>query len=767
MKGLKKKLSLVLASCMVFSLAGCGDKKKKSSDDDFVNYVYAKDDSFADVSNGKKLVWYDMIGDNLYYCVDNENDYQELQEAAMDATEGDASINDAVQESKVKYEFYKSDLNGGNAESLGEFETKSGMHFVSTFLTSPNGTVYFYDQDYDGDESKNTLYKIENGKCTEVGDFTHVCQSETSYLSGFFAMDDGTFVAVYGDNIKRFDEDLKQISELPQENYIDGSALDKDNNIVVKTLKESTDPDSTDTTVLLSVYDIGKNSLGTAHEVDINGYSAYQFTKGFGDYDIIIRTAGSLYGYKYSDGSREKLVDFYGSNIYGDGASRSMFKDKDAFYFQYEVDDEPQKLVKYKKVDPKDVEDRVVLTLAITGESSNVKKLVRKFNESQSKYTVQIIDYTEENNPNSKLGADISAGKVPDIYIVESGIANQPIQQYVSKGMLEDLEPYIEKDPDMSMSDFIPSVMDSLRVDGKLYSITSHVSLNTLIGDGAEVGDDSGWTAKQFREYIESQPEGAMIFEGTTKDSVLYNIMLGCGNQFVDWEKGECYFDSEDFKNILQICGEFPEDEELYSTDNSTADNIKNKKALFIDTIVCPEEIEAANKLFKGKASFKGFPVKEGRGSYFTTSTGFAMSAKCEDKDGAWEFMKTLLSKEYVADEYMYTGLIPVREDVFKMKMDSVTTTKEYKDEFGNVIKPREGMESLFGVEMEAKPFSEDIIKRYRELIDNTSMLNYYNEAVSNIISEEAAAYFNGDKSIDDVCKIIQDRATTFINENK
>ena len=137
MKGLKKKLSLVLASCMVFRLAGRGDKKKKSSDDDFVNYVYAKDDSFADVSNGKKLVWYDMIGDNLYYCVDNENDYQELQEAAMDATEGDASINDAVQESKVKYEFYKSDLNGGNAESLGEFETKSGMHFVSTFLTSP------------------------------------------------------------------------------------------------------------------------------------------------------------------------------------------------------------------------------------------------------------------------------------------------------------------------------------------------------------------------------------------------------------------------------------------------------------------------------------------------------------------------------------------------------------------------------------------------------------------------------------------------------
>ena len=68
---------------------------------------------------------------------------------------------------------------------------------------------------------------------------------------------------------------------------------------------------------------------------------------------------------------------------------------------------------------------------------------------------------------------------------------------------------------------------------------------------------------------------------------------------------------------------------------------------------------------------------------------------------------------------------------------------------------------------MEAKPFSEDIIKKYRELIDNTSMLNYYNEAVSNIISEEAAAYFNGDKSIDDVCKIIQDRATTFINENK
>jgi hypothetical protein len=36
-----------------------------------------------------------------------------------------------------------------------------------------------------------------------------------------------------------------------------------------------------------------------------------------------------------------------------------------------------------------------------------------------------------------------------------------------------------------------------------------------------------------------------------------------------------------------------------------------------------------------------------------------------------------------------------------------------------------------------------------------------------NIITEEAANYFNGQKSLDETADIIQNRVTTYVNENR
>ena len=70
-------------------------------------------------------------------------------------------------------------------------------------------------------------------------------------------------------------------------------------------------------------------------------------------------------------------------------------------------------------------------------------------------------------------------------------------------------------------------------------------------------------------------------------------------------------------------------------------------------------------------------------------------------------------------------------------------------------------------IEIDKKPVTDEDAARYRALIDNAKGLQYYNNAVDNIIEEEVAAYFSGDKSVDEVCKIIQDRVSTYVNENK
>ena len=48
----------------------------------------------------------------------------------------------------------------------------------------------------------------------------------------------------------------------------------------------------------------------------------------------------------------------------------------------------------------------------------------------------------------------------------------------------------------------------------------------------------------------------------------------------------------------------------------------------------------------------------------------------------------------------------------------------------------------------------------------STNMPNY-DQKVQDIITEEAAAFFNGQKSAEDVSKIIQSRVTIYVKENQ
>ena len=67
----------------------------------------------------------------------------------------------------------------------------------------------------------------------------------------------------------------------------------------------------------------------------------------------------------------------------------------------------------------------------------------------------------------------------------------------------------------------------------------------------------------------------------------------------------------------------------------------------------------------------------------------------------------------------------------------------------------------------EERKLTQEQVADYREVLDSASGVWSYDENIKTIVSEEAAAYFSGDKSIDDVCAVIQNRATTYVNENK
>ena len=66
--------------------------------------------------------------------------------------------------------------------------------------------------------------------------------------------------------------------------------------------------------------------------------------------------------------------------------------------------------------------------------------------------------------------------------------------------------------------------------------------------------------------------------------------------------------------------------------------------------------------------------------------------------------------------------------------------------------------------EVEIQPATQEV----KDLVYNTTAVSgAVSDDITNIINEEAAAYFSGQKSAEDVAKIIQSRMQVYLSETK
>jgi hypothetical protein len=68
--------------------------------------------------------------------------------------------------------------------------------------------------------------------------------------------------------------------------------------------------------------------------------------------------------------------------------------------------------------------------------------------------------------------------------------------------------------------------------------------------------------------------------------------------------------------------------------------------------------------------------------------------------------------------------------------------------------------------QIEVKPLSQQDVDMVKDFVESLSLTYSPNQEVSNIVNEEAAAYFKGQKTAQEVADIIQSRVSIFVNEN-
>lgn len=490
-------------------------------------------------------------------------------------------------------------------------------------------------------------------------------------------------------------------------------------------------------------------------------------------YDLFLVGNGGVFGYNLGETQMKKLMDFIDSDMNTSFIYNIAAISENEFYGVMELDtDWRTQVTKFTKVDPAEVADRKILTLACNNLNWNVREHVVEFNKTNPEYRIVIEEYAQYNTSEdfsagaTKLNSDIASGKVPDILLLDWQL---PVDSYEAKGLFEDLYPYIDQDAELKREDFFPNVLSAYESQGKLYRLVSSFTIYTLAGKSAEVGEEPGWTLEELNQLLASKPEGTQILEEATRSRMLSTSMQMAGEQFVNWETGECHFNSDSFISLLEFLKQFPEEigEDYY--DDNYWDNytmLWRDGKILLQTMYLAD-FSNYNYVKKGifgeDITLVGFPVAEGMGSTIEADMELAMSSKSKYKEGVWEFMRYFLT-----DEYQSTITYG-----WPMKMSQMETLKAnamkrpfYEDENGTIIEYDQTF-SMGGQEIPIEPMTEEEINELVAFIMSVDQKHVYNDQLEKIVAEEAAPYFAGQKNAKEVADIIQSRMQIYVNENR
>lgn len=533
-----------------------------------------------------------------------------------------------------------------------------------------------------------------------------------------------------------------------------------------------------------TTYDICTDTLGESKDFPSTISYVYDYnvmTTGK-NHDLIFTGSGGIYSWDEGKENGELMVDFVNSDIYVESVYGLAELTKDSFIaFYSESWDESMKAGVFTYVDPAEIQDKEVLVLAGRWIYSDMKKRVIEYNRSSEEYRIVLKDYSNYNSYEdyeaglTKLNTDITTGGMPDI-LVADGL---PIANYISKGLIADIDELIAKDEELSKTEFMQNAFDAYRVNGKLYYIVPDFEVYSFMAKEKWVGDKESWTMEDMQQALAAMPEGALAFGADTgRENFLNLVMCYCGNQFVDVSTGKCAFNTDDFISMLEYAKTLPTSEESaggyddeywddYWTNYQSQYREDRTLMMQVNFWRFDEMASSINGYFGEDVSFVGFPTESGNGSYIQCSNTYVLSAKSKHLDAAWDFMRYYLTDEYQKNSVSY---FPVQKEAFYEKSKEALERPywTYEDENGETVKEYYDLTIYInGEDVPYDPLTQEQLDQVIAFIESVHNPYYYNEEIMNIINEEAEAFFSGQKDAKAVAELIQSRVQLYVDENR
>ena len=361
---------------------------------------------------------------------------------------------------------------------------------------------------------------------------------------------------------------------------------------------------------------------------------------------------------------------------------------------------------------------RKVLTLAILadpGWETAAMQMVQDFNQSGTELRVEATVYSEnqEQNTLDLLRTQIMAGDAPDVFcFTGSGYSERPI---APKKVCMDL--LTLPDFEVTSDELLPGLFDALTQDGKLYELPLTVTLETFLAPSDLIAEP-GVTMQDLEAARQKAGEDFVPFESWNTPDNLFRLSIPFYlSKYVDRETGTCSFETQEFYDFLLWCRTWGGDGAARNNEEKAI--LQYEQIGYVDEL-CGKSLMAKEYLdYPDSYTYAGIPNEDTCGTMMSVTLSLGVSGSCRNETGAAEFLTFCRG-------YELRGL-PADMVRLQAEIDAQRATgQEDEMDVRNVISP------------------EDAEKFYA-LLEEKPVLKNQDDALADILCEEAAPYFAGD----------------------
>ncbi len=408
-----------------------------------------------------------------------------------------------------------------------------------------------------------------------------------------------------------------------------------------------------------------------------------------------------------------------------------------------------------------------------------ISDAIIQFNDTNTEYFIELsdrydtydyMDFSEINsqddydseyiNANAsiseELAIDIMNGEGPDIIMNASELG-----QLNNDNCLVDLAPYIA---DIDQDIYFTNIIDGAKTGDKLYQLPICFTIEGIQTDPANAGATGvGFTTDEYELFLDGTLNGTDVI--ASGQAVYFTKLFNNMNDvFISEDKisisGPEFAELADFvkENVYENSESW---DSMISDDVSLEEYYMGPNGKTAYYCCCPGisgYLVKRAQITNGTAIL-GIPSIDGRGPMFGTSISVAVSSNAVNTDACIEFVKILLSDD-IQTELAFSDKFVLNREVFR------SACSEAIDYFNT----EEGSQNIFDYSQGTyvtitTAFTVNDIDNLENVVLSCSKINSNDAAIDAILIEEMPAYFLGQKDLEDVVRIIQDRAQTVLWE--